>query len=238
MNKYSYNENYFKKIDTPEKAYWLGFLYADGCIIRFYRNKKLKSMSLELTLQSSDKEHLEKFRRCLNSNVPIYEKKIKKYFANKIVFNCTSMCRDLINNGCTPKKSYTLSFPNDGILKKDLISHFIRGYFDGDGGVYYNESNTYDKYRKKYYLQYHYSCYFCGNNIFLNSIKMILEEEGIRISKIYKDKRSNNYQLFIYGKENIKLFKEYIYKNQTINLSRKFNKFCFVQNCKDLKINK
>ena len=61
MSKYTYNENYFKIIDSEEKAYWLGFLYADGCITRFYRNEKLKSMSLELTLQSNDIEHLKKF---------------------------------------------------------------------------------------------------------------------------------------------------------------------------------
>ena len=237
MSKYFYNENYFKEIDTTEKAYWLGFLYADGCITRFYRNEKMKSMSLELTLQSFDKEHLKKLRRCLDSNVPISEKRVKKYLANKIVFNCTSMCRDLINNGCTPVKSNTLSFPNDSILRKDLISHFIRGYFDGDGGIHYGESNAYNKARGKYYLQFSYSCYFSGNYNFLSSIKMILEENGIKVSKIYKDTRSNNHQIYIYGKENIEIFRKYIYKDQTINLSRKFDKFYFVQNCKELKIN-
>ena len=47
MSKYVYNKDYFEKINTSEKAYWLGFLYADGCITRFYKGEVLKSMSLE-----------------------------------------------------------------------------------------------------------------------------------------------------------------------------------------------
>ena len=43
MSKYVYNKDYFEKINTSEKAYWLGFLYADGCITRFYKGEVLKS---------------------------------------------------------------------------------------------------------------------------------------------------------------------------------------------------
>ena len=54
MSKYVYNKDYFEKINTSEKAYWLGFLYADGCITRFYKGEVLKSMSLEITLKDAD----------------------------------------------------------------------------------------------------------------------------------------------------------------------------------------
>lgn len=174
MSKYTYNESYFEKIDSHEKAYWLGFLYADGCITRFYRNEKLKSMSLELTLKSDDEDHLYKFLKCLESNVPIQHKTIKnKYYASRLVINCTKMCRDLINLGCTPQKSLTLTFPNEKILSEKYISSFICGYFDGDGGVHYGESIVFNKNRNKEYLQYSYSCYFCGTQSFLNSIRDI-----------------------------------------------------------------
>lgn len=131
----------------------------------------------------------------------------------------------------------TLSFPKNDILPNNLIHHFIRGYFDGDGGVHYGESTVYNKARGKEYLQFSYSCYFSGNQQFLLSIKQILEQNYIQVSKIYNDNRSNNYQIFIYGKENIEQFQKYIYNEQTISLSRKLDKFSFVQNCKDLKIN-
>ena len=57
MSKYEYNKDYFGKIDTSDKAYWLGFLYADGSINRYYKNEKLRSMTLELNLSYKDKEH-------------------------------------------------------------------------------------------------------------------------------------------------------------------------------------
>ena len=149
MSKYTYNKNYFKQITTETQAYWLGFLYADGCISRFYRNEKLKSMSLELTLQSNDIKHLENFRNDLEANIPIQHKIISnKYEADRIVINCTYMCQDLINLGCTPTKSLTLEFPNNEIVPKHLLKHFIRGYFDGDGGISYTEGEYYNSQRK------------------------------------------------------------------------------------------
>lgn len=239
MSKYSYNENYFEKIDNEVKAYWLGFLYADGCITRFYRNEKLKSMSLELTLKSNDEGHLQKFLNAIEANIPIKHKTIKnKYSASKVVVNCTKMCRDLILLGCTPQKSLNLTFPCESILPKNLYNHFICGYFDGDGGIHYGESIIYSKQRDNNYIQYSYSCYFCGTSDFLKSISYILNTNNINTSKLYQDKRSNSNNIYIYGKDNITNFKNYIYKNSTVNLSRKFDKFFYVQNNKDLKINR
>lgn len=239
MSKYYYNEDYFKKIDTAEKAYWLGFLYADGCITRFYRNEKLKSMSLEITLQDSDCGHLEKFKNALESNVPIQHKTINnKYKSDRIVINCTSMCRDLIKLGCTPEKSLTLEFPNQKILPDEYLRDFIRGYFDGDGGVSYTEGIYYNKNRNKEYKQHSYSCYFCGNKQFLTQLKYVLEYNNINVSDLREDKRSNAVNIYIYGKENIERFKNFIYKNNCVNLSRKYDKFLFILTNKSLHINR
>ena len=239
MSKYYYNEDYFKKIDTAEKAYWLGFLYADGCITRFYRNEKLKSMSLELTLQDGDCEHLIKFKDALESNVPIQHKIISnKYKSDRIVINCTNMCRDLIELGCTPVKSLTLEFPNNNILPDKYLRDFIRGYFDGDGGVSYTEGVYYNKNRNKEYKQHSYSCYFCGNEKFLNELKRVLECNDIKVSDLKKDKRSNAVNIYIYGNENIERLKEFIYTNNCISLSRKYDKFKFISNNNSLHINR
>ena len=32
--KYFFDFNFFEKIDNEYKAYWLGFMYADGCILK------------------------------------------------------------------------------------------------------------------------------------------------------------------------------------------------------------
>ena len=115
MSKYNYNKDYFESINSSEKAYWLGFLYADGCITRFYKNEKLKSMSLELTLCKEDKEHLIKFNNALSSNVPIRKKLVKTntkiYEEYRLVINCTKMCYDLINLKCTPNKTFSIVIP-------------------------------------------------------------------------------------------------------------------------------
>jgi hypothetical protein len=225
MSRYNYNKNFFKTIDNETKAYWLGFLYADGCITRFYRNEKLKSMSLELTLKEEDKGHLFRFLSDLESNVPIQNRIINnKYKACRVVINCTSMCRDLINLGCTPEKSLTLKFPNKDILDKKYYKDFIRGYFDGDGCVYFNKTEVYHKARKKTYLQKHYNVSFVGTEDFLTSIINILEENGvIPNDNFYECGQAK--QFYIYGQDNIYKFYKYIYDNSSIYLKRKYNTF-------------
>lgn len=225
MSKYNYNKNYFKEINSEEKAYWLGFLYADGCITRFYKNEKLKSMSLELTLKEEDKGHLFKFLNSLESNVPIQNKTIKnQYKACRVVINCTEMCRDLINLGCTPQKSLTLTFPSNEILKEGYIQHFIRGYFDGDGCVYYNKTDVYHKAKKKSYLQKHFSVSFVGTYNLLTSMKNILINNKINVSEKFTT-TGEAYQMYIYGKNNILKFYEFLYKDSSVFLKRKYEKF-------------
>lgn len=225
MSKYNYNEKFFKNIDSEEKAYWLGFLYADGCITRFYRNDKLKSMSLELTLQDSDKNHVVEFLKSLESNVPIQNKSIGKYKASRVVINCTSMCRDLIDLGCTPNKSLTLTFPNDKILPSEHINHFIRGYFDGDGCVHYSEHDCYNSQRGKSYNQTTFVCSIVGTNEFLNEIKNTLSINGITSGKMTQKEGQKSFEIRIYGRENLKRFYDYIYCGSNIYMDRKNEKF-------------
>jgi hypothetical protein len=125
----TFNYKVFDEIDTEEKAYWLGFLYADGSIQR-------KGNHVEISLKLSDFDHLEKYKNFLESSLMV----------KKDSFRCRfTVCNEhfnyrLINLGCTNNKSLTLKFPDKNIFKsKDLIRHFIRGYFDGDGGISYTE---------------------------------------------------------------------------------------------------
>ena len=115
---------HFEKIDSEEKAYWLGFLYADG-YISFSENK------IELSLAEKDVHHIEKFRDFLGINNRIcYRPSVKAY---RLSFRSDKCKQDLINQGCTPRKSLTLKFPTSKQVPYELIRHFIRGYFDGDG---------------------------------------------------------------------------------------------------------
>lgn len=231
MSKYYYNKDYFSKIDTPDKAYWLGFLYADGCIIRYYKNDKLKSMSLELTLCSEDKHHLQKFIDCLESNVPIHDRivtyKDKQYNSCRVNINCTKMCYDLINLGCTPQKTYDIKFPTTNIVPDNLMRDFIRGFFDGDGCISVTEMGG----------KPHIQLAITGMSDMLKSISdFLLSKNIIRvIPKIYNDDRSKASCIHFYGTDSNKDVLDYLYDGSNIYLDRKYNKYIeFYKDYKDI----
>lgn len=216
MSKYYYNKDFFETIDTEEKAYWLGFLYADGCIVEQYKNNRLKSMHLEIGLCKKDENHLHKFLNSIESNVEIKYKTNKLngklYESCRVAICCTKMCRDLIDKGCTPRKSLTLKFPNVDIVNANLIKHFIRGYFDGDGCISIRKNGTLE-------------LNFVGTLDMLDRISNVLLSEKIIFKTPYKIQSGNAFQIFIYGADAIERFYKYLYKDAIIFLDRKKDKF-------------
>lgn len=198
--KYKCDFKFFENIDNEEKAYWLGFLYADGCI----RKRKNNSAMI---LKIKDIDHLKKFNISLNSDYPI--KPVKNSNCWYIGIYSRSMIDDLIINGCVPKKSLILEFPQK--LDKKLYNHFIRGYFDGDGSISFNN--------KEYWRVVN----IIGTYNFVYNIKLILEKNNIKNIGICKN--SNIYYLYIQSIDNILKFRDFIYKNANIYLNRKYNKF-------------
>ena len=62
--KYKFQENFFEIIDTQEKAYWLGFLFADGNVYK-------KRNSYYIKLSVCDKEVVERFKQDISAEYPI-----------------------------------------------------------------------------------------------------------------------------------------------------------------------
>ena len=131
-NKHNFprDEFYFSNIDSKEKAYWLGFLYADGCV---------HSNSNEISITLKDRDHLEKFRKAIKSNNKIGESIDKRFSSMPKIYHFSikdkQLKSDLIKWGCVPNKSLSLTkIPN---IPRDFVSHFIRGYFDGDGSLHW-----------------------------------------------------------------------------------------------------
>lgn len=212
--------NIFDKIDSEEKAYWLGFIYADGNISdanKIYEKNKKRVYRIEISLKESDREHLEKLKVFLK-----YEGKIRIEKTNfprsnrcRLYFNCKDIWFKLNSYGCTPKKSLTLTFPNISIFEDmSLIRHFIRGYIDGDGCISYISKIYKDKQRMSLSIN--------GTASFLNSLQdnLILE----RKNKIHKDKRNNVYTLTFNDWRGYYIC-NYIYQNATIFLNRKYEKY-------------
>lgn len=202
--KYSYNKEFFKNIDSEEKAYWLGFLYADGCI-----NERAKSQNLELTLCEQDKNHLYKLRQAINGDMPINLKQVKlkgKTFNSYRLQICsTDLCDDLITLGCVPNKSLLLQFPD--FLEDELYKHFIRGYLDGDGCISTRCRIS-----------------ICGTYDFLADMqKHFIDKLGVTEVSILSDKRRNHYQYERVGKNSLKILK-YLYEDSKVYLDRKYDK--------------
>lgn len=124
------HKNFFSIIDSEEKAYWLGFIGADGGV----RLGKL----LEIEIKRSDKEHLLKFTQALGTTKNIYEttkydkRNGKSYPAAKIAIFSKQIIKDLENYGIGETKSLTLDIDFNKI-PKHLHTAFWRGFIDGDG---------------------------------------------------------------------------------------------------------
>ncbi len=121
--------DFFRKW-SPEMAYLLGYITADGCVIK--RRDRINSYVLNIT--SKDKKHLFKIRNVLNSNHPISQKYNSQGLAYSQIQICNKdICKDLMVLGIFPRKTYYL----DPIkVPQKYFRDFVRGFFDGDGTVY------------------------------------------------------------------------------------------------------
>ena len=224
QNKVKFNEHIFDSIDTEEKAYWLGFIFADGTISSSPLTQERKNRyAFELSLKGDDSSHLEKFNNFMqyeNDHVTISNstcnnkvfKRCRWNVANKHLWNTMN------NYGCTPNKSLTLEFPDESIFKDEsLIRHFIRGYFDGDGCFT----------RGIHKLIVSPIISILGTPQFINVLKNILPMETL----ITHDKRRTDQTIILnFHKEEGIQFINYIYNDANIYLDRKYKLYEFFKN--------
>ena len=77
VRKYTVNEKYFEVIDTPEKAYWLGFIMADGSISKSSKDCPYNRLDVLLKDDESEELLLNSFLKDINSNSVIQHRTIK-----------------------------------------------------------------------------------------------------------------------------------------------------------------
>ncbi len=213
--KYHVNDKYFETIDNEFKAYWLGFLYADGCVrVKCEKNGR-SSNTISIGLKSTDVAHLEKFRSSIQTDNPIRYKNMKgKYESANVTIVNEKMCHDLIALGCVPNKSLILKFPTYEQVPRDLIRHFIRGYFDGDGTIHINLE------KRKLYVS------FLGTEEFCKGlINVMMEDVGVISPTLYKKKDNEAYSISWSDINKIGDIYKYLYKDCNIYLDRKLEKF-------------
>ena len=207
--KYLFDTDIFKQINTEEKAYWLGFLYADGDV-------SSDGYTISLHLQESDYEHLVKFKNFLQcENIKIEHKTHKGNKSCRLRIYSIIMNHDLQKLGCVPKKSLILKFPTLEQVPKHLISHFLRGYFDGDGCICISNK------------QAHFT--IIGTPEFLNGyeyyiLKTLNRQNPNKRKKSKADHNRTEFMVYAGNKQCKKKY-YYLYKDATIYLDRKHQKF-------------
>ena len=206
---YFYDSTFFDNIDTPEKANVLGMWCADGTNEPNY-NK------IKLTLQDLDREILEDIRSLLKVEKPLtlykrHEKDPNWHDAYELIIYDKHMCESLSDKGCVPNKSLILEW-NDN-LREDLYPHFIRGYFDGDGGIG----------KEKYGVAVN----FTSSRKFCEGLSKFLLNLGIynRIDNVKTNK--DTAKVVITRKAEAEKLFLYMYKNATIFMRRKYLRFIY-----------
>ena len=131
--KMGINENYFDEIDNQDKAYILGFLFADGSNTIRWKNKN--EYHISISLKVDDMYILNQFREKMSIERKLYvyfRKSDNREYARLEIKN-KHMSLRLEELGVVQNKTFIAKFPE--YLRDDLIPHFIRGLMDGDGCV-------------------------------------------------------------------------------------------------------
>lgn len=213
-NKYTLDEKYFNSIDTERKAYWLGYLYADGFIGDNAHNNIIFSQKI------TDSYIIEQFAEDISFTGKLrISNSISTTFLNGqpqfvINFSSRTMADDLRALNMNTKKSMTMKeLPP---IEASLFRHFVRGYFDGDGTIVASERNSY---KDRIYLCVHWN--IIGTIDFL---KKIAEKLPIK-TFFYDSKTPEMKYLSSSSKKSICSLYNYLYDEASFYLKRKHDVF-------------
>ncbi len=213
--KYKIDSTYFDNIDTKDKAYFLGLIAADG----HYTNDTSKYLTLGLTME--DKYVLQHFINYTKADYPIQISDRSNDPGNvkdKAFIKITNptFTKNLANLGIHNNKSFSVQIPK---LPDHLYSHYIRGYFDGDGWAFLSEKDV----RK-------FCCGFVGHKEMICELQQLLEElggmyGGSVYDRLMKKGTETCRSLTYNGRNQIRVFHDFIYKDtdETIRMKRKYD---------------
>jgi hypothetical protein len=184
-------EDYFENIDTQEKAYWLGFMFADGNVSIQPSGRKA------INISQKEAGHPASFLRCIDSTYEAWRCTKGDYEWYRAQVYSEKMFADLVSHGCVPAKSLILDGPIG--VPPELENHFIRGYNDGDGGFYTSQ--------KRIRMR--------GTEKFLTWINSKLPVAGL----LYP--QGPTAQLFVCRRAHRNIVIDYLYNDATLYLERK-----------------
>lgn len=215
--KYEVDIDFFKFINTPEKAYFLGWLYSDGYV-------SIKGGYFGIQLQEKDKLVLILLSRLLGSTRPLAYRVKDKSDSNRqnqwsLQIKRKEMVDDLVRLGLSNDKS-AISFPD--YLPEHLIRFFVRGFFDGDGNI-----NVILK--KNRVFDFSVSCVCCRP--FAKGLIRCLAQMNIPVRIQSKSNSQKVIDVAIRYQKNMKKFLNWMYDGRLdLKLVRKYGKSCLIRN--------
>ncbi len=217
LKKYNLDDTYFDNIDTQEKAYILGMFSADAAIT-------YKPYNVKLELKSDDEDILEKIKNAMNYNFDIkhYKNKCKtenyNYVCDTSRLNITNknIVLKLAEYGVVPRKSNILYFDFNKI-PKEYHSHYLRGLWDGDGTISLNTNRKTPQPTMN----------LTSSTTMIQNIVKLLNKNFEINPYLYNRRKSNvdNTTMVVGRQQDIKNLLEFLYKDATIYLDRKYEKY-------------
>lgn len=207
--RYEVNDNYLDEINTQTKAYFLGLFAADGC-----NHENIGEISIKL--QEYDEHILLQIKDNLEYTGRLYLNTRQGNVNNQKILRISSvkLSNRLSELGFPARKSLILKFPK--FIPDHLVNHFIRGFFDGNGSIYKHKN-------KKEFTNFNID--LISSPMFCLECKEYLENKlGIHLSSFYVNK-NKNMRISCGGNQQVKKLMDYLYKDATIYLYRKYDRY-------------
>lgn len=215
---YPCNESFFDNLNE-KSLYWLGFLAADGNVI-----KHNYSYQIRLKLAAKDLDHVKLFKTDLDSQSPILDRVVKEesnkgfkkseYLNYEIIITSEKIFNRLAEFNIVPNKTHIYRFPEQ-LKNHSDVRHFIRGCLDGDGWWREHRNNG-----KDYTTEIRVG--MCGTPVFVREMYDIIREKcDIKSGSYYIRKSGNTADFEFCAKKDVQKIVEYLYNNSSIHLTRK-----------------
>lgn len=200
------DHGFFDVIDTEQKAYWLGFMAADGNVVT-------GRPIIKLALAAKDRDHVVRFAAALKSTHALTD-----YVTNtghpgtKFSVASRELAAGLARHGVFPSKTFTLRWPD--YLESEFLRHYLRGYFDGDGSWHVRLPEG---------LAPVLRWEIIGNESFcLGAQRYLVETVGLRTTKLERPKNAPRIRRLTYsGRNQASRIYHLMYDDATVYLPRK-----------------
>ncbi len=209
-----YDKNFFK-LWSRDMAYVLGFLFADGNIIKTKRGTHFTS------IYTKDRRLIYSMRSSMNSNHKIAKRISETGHCYNIQIGSKELFADLLALGLIVKKANRMKLPH---LPKKYVNDFVRGYFDGDGNVWVGNTHKHRKTKTLTML----SCFTSASTSFLKDLLSLLKTVGVSGGSAYQSGNGKYGRLTLSTTDSLKLYEIMYNKPHKLFLPRKklvFDKF-------------